>query len=320
MLVMRHHAGQRFWINIIAMAYKFNCLALMLGLWAGLWPTIGTAQSSQPLPLILPESTFQSLPRVTGNLINQRMMDSHSIIRVRFTDPSQALPPSTALIVFRQGLRLKAADGKELGILAIPVAQGETLSQITLNQDIANPADTSSGWFRISTLRQEIMRGDSIISRADAIKYQPEGCSRAATLNEKVLQPMKVLAQAGQTDMMASGGALIIVSGGCQNGLVNGDLVTIWRDETTSFGRRLDQPVEDSKNNAKAVFEDNPDISRELSPSHRVGSGTVVVSYPSVAIVQIYQVSQAVQSGDLIRPATKNQGQKSSHESTVPKK
>jgi hypothetical protein len=311
---------QRLWINIIAMGHKFNCLLLTLGLWVGMWPSIAKSQPAQPLPLILPESTFQTLPRITGNLINQRMMDSHSIIRMRFTDPSQALPPNTSLIVFRQGLRLKGSDGQALGVLAIPVAQGQTLSQAMLDHDIANPADTSSGWFRISAMRQEVMRGDSIMSRSDAIKLYPGNCERTAPPNDKVLPPVKVLAQAGQTDMMASVGALIIVSGGCQNGLDTGDRLTIWRDERSSFGRRLDPAVEDPKNSASTVFDDNPDIRRELSPGHRVGSGTVVASYPSVAIVQIHQVSQAVQSGDLIRRVSKTQQQPPNHESIVPKK
>jgi hypothetical protein len=320
MLVRRHHVGQRFGVHIITMGNKFNSLVLGFGFWLGLWPSISMAQPTHPLPLILPEPTFQTLPRITGNLINQRMMDSHSIIRVRYTNPAQALPPGTPVIVFRQGLQLKGSDGKALGILAIPVAQGQTLNQATLDQEIAQPADKSSGWFRVSALRQEVMRGDSLMTRAEAMTHQPARCKRSEPPNDGVLPPVKIIALAGQTDMMATGGGLVIVSGGCQNGLHTGDPLTIWRNEVTQFGRRLDQAVENPQNNAYKVFEDNPDITRELSSAHRVGNGTIVASYPSVAIVQIHQLSQAIQLGDLIRPAPKNPVQPSNHELIVPKK
>jgi|GEM_PF-4937766 len=63
-----HILWRRFQINIIAMRLKFNRAALLAATFVGLSSAIAQAET---LPLIVPEATFGSLARITGDtLIN----------------------------------------------------------------------------------------------------------------------------------------------------------------------------------------------------------------------------------------------------------
>ena len=127
---------RRFQINIIAMRLKFNRAALLATILVGLTSAIAQAET---LPLIVPEATFGRLARITGDTLNQRLMDLNSTIRVQLNDPVAHLQPDTPLLIFRQGLRLNAPDGHLLDILAVPVGQGLTLSKKAEAAVIANP-------------------------------------------------------------------------------------------------------------------------------------------------------------------------------------
>lgn len=300
MLVIRHHIGQRFQVNIIAMGLKFNRLVLTVLTLCALCGLSAFVQAAPPLPLIVPEATFVTLPRITGTTLNQRMMDTRSIIRIQLGEASDAFTPNTPLTVIRQGLRLRAPGGKTLGVLAIPVAQGHTLSEAARAREIAEPVSTNVDWMRLDVLYQETMRGDSVMTRTEvkAIYQSADHCAAAAISPPPASE---VIALASHMDLMATRGELVVVSGGCQAGLGEGRQVTLWRPATTTFGRKLDQAVEDPKNDSNSVFEDNPVINREQTPGHRVADGRVVAAYDSTAIVQIHALSQAVQPGDLVR-------------------
>jgi hypothetical protein len=63
----------------------------------------------------------------------------------------------------------------------------------------------------------------------------------------------------------------------------------------------MDQPIENKRNDASSVFDDNPAISRTQTPGHRIGTATVVAVYPEAAIIRVKNISQAVQPKDLVR-------------------
>ncbi len=300
MLVIRHHVGQRFQVNIIAMGLKFNRLVLIVLTLHGLCGFSTFVHAAPPLPLIVPEVSFNTLPRITGTTLNQRMMDTRSIIRIQLNASETTFAPNTPLIVIRQGLRLRTPGGKALGVLAIPVARGHTLSETARAREIADPATANADWMRLDLLYQETMRGDSVMTQAEvnAMQQSADRCTATPTSGSTAAE---VIALASHMDLMATRGELIVVSGGCQAGLSGGRQVSLWRPATTTFGRKLDQAVEDPKNDGKSVFEDNPDISREQTAGHRVADGHVVAAYADAAIVQIDNLSHAVQSGDMVR-------------------
>ena len=265
----------------------------------GLSPAIAQAE---PLPLIVPETTFSSLARITGDTLNQRLMDQHSTIRIQLNDPAARLEPDTPLLIFRQGLRLSTPDGRVLGVLAVPVAQGRTLSQKAEAAEIANPDQAGVAWMRLQSLQQEVMRGDSVMTRKEAQDYAPPVCKTTATSSDSSTTS-QVIAIVSQSNMLSTAGDLLAVSGGCAAGLTRGSQVTLWRPTVTTYGRKLDQPVDDTRNDSASVFDDNPAITRTQTPGHRVGSATVVATYPDTAIIRIQQITQAAQPGDLVRPS-----------------
>jgi len=318
MLVIRHHVGQRFLVNIIAMGLKFNRFVLTIlfpygrfGLY-GLCGFAALAHAGPPLPMIVPEATFIKLPRITGTTLNQRMMDTNSIIRIQRDASSEAFAPNTPVTVIRHGLRLQTPAGQSLGVLAIPVAQGHTLSDAARTRDIANATTTvdkatgkaigDTDWIRLDVLYQETMRGDSVMTRAD-VKAAHPSAEHCATTPSSASPTAAVIALAGQMDMMATRGELVVISGGCTNGLSEGQQVTFWRPATTSFGRKLDPAIDDPKNDSNSVFADNPAISREQTPGYRVADGRIVAAYSDAAIVQIHAIAHAVQPGDLVQRA-----------------
>lgn len=294
------------------MGFKFNRLVVSICAPITLWSSASLAQT---LPLIIPEAEFRTLPRITGNTLNQRMMDAYSVIRLQFSDASQTLAPDTPITVFRQGLRLRTPDGQALGVLAIPVAQGSTLSAAALERDVANPSQRGVGWLRLKSMRQEVIRGDSVMTQGELATHQPVSCPPTPSPSLPSTSRAEVIALASQTDIMSGSGDLVVVSGGCALGLNNGREVTFWRPANVTYGRRLDQPVEDPTNDGNSVFEDNPDIAKESSSSHRVGQGIVIASYTSAAMVRVRGISQAVQTGDIVRP-TSSRSSPPSHESS----
>lgn len=293
-----HILWRRFQINIIAMRLKFNRAALLAATFIGLSSAIVQAET---LPLIVPEATFGSLSRITGDTLNQRLMDQHSTIRVQLTDPTARLQPDTPLLVFRQGLRLSTSEGRVLGVLAVPVAKGQTLSEKAEANEIANPDKTGVAWMRLQSLQQEVMRGDSVMTRTEAQAYAPPVCDKTAATDATTTS--QVLAIVSQADMISSAGDLLAVSGGCAAGLSRGSKVTLWRPTVTTYGRKLDQPVDDTRNDSSSVFDDNPAIARTQTPGHRVGTATLLAAYPDTAIIRIQDITQAAQPGDLVRPS-----------------
>ena len=316
MLVTRNHSGQRFQDHIIAMGQQFNRVRVLLSalcLIIGLQIPCASFCQAQTLPLILPEEAFKTLPRITGDTRNQRMMDMYSIIRIQGINETNPWPPETAVTVFRQGLRLRAPSGQSLGVLAIPVAQGRTLSDALRNREIAQPEQNGATWMRLDKMRQEVMRGDSVMTLTEIAERANFACQTSTDTgkNSQGSSIITVIALASQTDKMSTDGDLVVISGGCDAGLRQGSMVSFWRPSVTSFGRRLDQPVENPDNNAGSVFEDNPALSREQTPSHRVGSGIVRAIFPNAAIVQVRTMTEAIQPGDITRP---NPTQRQNHE------
>lgn len=297
-----HILWRRFQINIIAMHLKFNraaCLAITIGAISApmaLWSP--TARAEQ-LPLIAPEATFSALGRITGDTLNQRLMDHHSTVRIQLADPTARLQPNTPLLVFRQGLRLNAPDGRVLGVLAVPVARGQTLSANSEADEIAQPNQPGIAWMRLQSLQQEVMRGDSVMTRTEAQTYASTDCKTSNADTEP--RASQVLAIISQADMISSAGDLLAASGGCASGLNNGSTVSLWRPAVTTHGRKLDNPIDDTRNDSASVFDDNPAITRTQTPSHRVGTASVVATYPDVAILRIQKTSQPAQPGDLVR-------------------
>ncbi|MFM8798594.1 MAG: hypothetical protein ACKODT_06520 [Fluviibacter sp.] len=276
---------------------KFNravCLVIaLMGLSSG-------SALAEPLPLVVPEAAFGALPRITGDTLNQRLMDQYSTIRIQLSETDARLPPDTPLLIFRQGIRLSTPEGRVLGILAVPVANGQTLSQKDEAAEIAHPDQPGVAWMRLQSLQQEVMRGDSVMTRTEAKTYAPPIC-KPAPLTERPTANPQVMAIVSQADMLSSGGDLLVLSGGCAAGLTQGSAVTLWRPAVATYGRKLDQPVDDTRNDSASVFDDNPAITRAQTPGHRVGSAMVVATYPDTAIIRIQQIVQAVQPGDLVR-------------------
>jgi len=284
------------------MRLNFNRATFLATVLIGLSTALAQAE---PLPLIVPEATFGNLGRITGDTLNQRLMDQHSTIRIQLSDPTARLEPDAPLLVFRQGLRLSTPDGRVLGVLAVPVAQGQSLSQKAEAAEIANPDQAGVAWMRLQSLQQEVMRGDSVMTRQEAQDYAPPTCKAAATDNPSMSQVIAIVSQA---NMLSSTGDLLAVSGGCAAGLARGSKVTLWRPTVTTYGRKLDQPVDDTRNDSASVFDDNPAITRTKTPGHRVGTAIVVATYPDTAIIRIQQITQAAQPGDLVRSSpTKTQ-------------
>lgn len=298
------------------MRLKFNRRwACRLGVLAALTLHLSTPAAAAPSrvdewPLILPEAVFSSLGRVTGGITAQRIMDRGSIIRIQLADPQSALPPDTDVVLFRQGLRLR--DGKRpLGVLAVPVGQGRTLNRLTEDQEIADPSTTGVAWVRLHAVRQEISRGDSLMTASEAAQWASAACKDAdattgATSVSEPAQPRSAVialaASNSQAALLSSSWDLIAVSGGCAAGLSAGQSVSLWRPAVTSYGRKLDHAVEAQDNDSGSVFDDNPAITRTQTPGHRIGSGTVVVAYPEAALVRIRVATQPVEIGDQVRP------------------
>lgn len=273
----------------------------------------GTPEQAMALPLIVPEPVFASLGRVTGNLNQQRIMDRGSIIRISFPDNQQTLPADTGVVFFRQGLRL-SQDGRSLGILAIPVGTGQSLTRTSEAQEVADPVAAGTAWVRLERLRQEITRGDSIMTRTQTEAWAAADPACAGNRKGEPDQsgkdgaapaPFSVIALA---DNQASAGILstsqdlVIISGGCKAGLTTGQTVSLWRPTSRGFGRKLDQAVEDRDNDSASVLDDNPGITRTLAPGHRIGNGVIVATYADAAIVRIRVATQPVQVGDQARP------------------
>ena len=279
------------------MRFKFNGSVLVAITLLGLLSAKAWAEA---LPLIVPEATFRTLPRITGNTLNQRLLDLHSTIGIQLTDPTERFKPDTPIVVLRQGLRLNTPDGRKLGVLAVPIARGHTLSQQTEADEIANPNQPGVAWIRLQSLHQEVMRGDSVITQSQAQAYQPPAC-KAPTDSDTSALASQVIALVSQADMLSSGGELLIISGGCSAGLTQGGLVTLWRSALTTYGRKLDQPIENARHDGSSVFDDNPAITRAQTPGHRIGTATVAAVYPDAAIIRIRNITQAAQPGDLVR-------------------
>ena len=277
------------------MRLKFNRAAFLVTTVMGLSSAAALAES---LPLVMPEAAFGALPRITGDTLNQRLMDQYSTIRIQLAEPDERLPPDTPLLVFRQGLRLSTPEGRTLGVLAVPVASGQTLSHQAEMAEIANPDQSSVAWMRLQSQQQEVMRGDSVMTRAEAKTYAPPICKPLPLAERTTSQVMAIVSQ---TNRLASGGDLLAVSGGCAAGLTRNSTVTLWRPAVATYGRKLDQSVDDTRNDSASVFDDNPAINRSQTPGHRVGTAIVIASYPDTAIIRIQQIVQAVQPGDLVR-------------------
>lgn len=270
-----------------------------------------TPEQAMALPLIVPEPVFASLGRVTSNLNHQRIMDRGSIIRIRFPDDQQTLPADTAVVFFKQGLRLSDGE-RNLGILAIPVGYGHSLTRVSEAQDVADPVTPGIAWVRLERLRQEVARGDSIMTRTQNDAWAESACpknqqngaakydkSGAATPSFRVIALADSKASAG---ILSTTQDLVVVSGGCKAGLENGQPISLWRPSGSTFGRKLDQPVEARDNDSTSVLDDNPGITRTLAPGLRIGHGIVAAAYTDAAIVRIRVATQPVQVGDEARP------------------
>jgi hypothetical protein len=276
---------------------KFNP-AVLLGI--TLMGLSSVSALAEPMPLVVPEATFGKLPRITGDTLNQRLMDQYSTIRIQLAEADERLPPDTPLLVFRQGLRLSTPEGRVLGVLAVPVASGQTLSHKAEAAEIANPDQPGVAWMRLQSQQQEVMRGDSVMTRTEAKTYAPPICKPLPPAERPTSIP-QVMAIVSQADRISSEGDLLAVSGGCAAGLSRGSIVTLWRPAVATYGRKLDQPVDDTRNDSASVFDDNPAISRNQTPAHRVGTAIVIATYPDTAMIRIQQIAQAVQPGDLVR-------------------
>ncbi|WVH08994.1 MAG: hypothetical protein EoVTN8_306 [Fluviibacter phosphoraccumulans EoVTN8] len=251
------------------MRLKFNRAAFLVTTLMGL---SSAAALAEPLPLVMPEAAFGALPRITGDTLIQRLMDQYSTIRIQLAESAECLPPDTPLLVFRPGLRLSTPEGRTLGVLAVPVASGQTLSHQAEMAEIANPDKSGVAWMRLQSQQQEVMRSDSVMTRAEAKTYAPPLCKPLPLAERTTSQVMAIVSQ---TNRLASGGDLLAVSGGCAAGL--------------------------TRNDSASVFDDNPAINRSQTPGHRVGNAIVIASYPDTAIIRIQQIIEAVQPGNLVR-------------------
>ncbi len=259
------------------------------------------------LPLIVPEAVFAKLGRVTGATTQQRIMDRGSIIRIRLADSQDRLPPDTGVLLFRQGLRLRDGD-RQLGVLAVPVGRGRTLQRLSENEEIADPDEPGVAWVRLQSVRQEVSRGDSLMTERDAKEWESSPCDKPAAAKPDPTSDaddVKVIALVSSNvlaDPLSTSLDLVIISGGCHAGLTAGRSVSLWRPPVTTYGRKLDQPVEARENNSASVIDDNPGILRTKAPGHRIGSGVVAAAYPDVSIVRLRVATQPIQVGDQVRP------------------
>lgn len=259
------------------------------------------------LPLIVPEAVFNNLGRVTGATTEQRIMDRGSIIRIRLADNQDRLSPDTGVLLFRQGLRLRDGD-RSLGILAVPVGRGRTLQRLSENEEIADPNEQGVAWVRLQAVRQEVSRGDNLMTEREAKQWEAGSCDKITSAESDPMpdaEDMKVIALVSSNvlaDPLSTSLDLVIISGGCQAGLAAGRSVSLWRPPVTTYGRKLDQPVEARDNNSASVIDDNPGIVRTKTPGHRIGSGVVVAAYPDAAIVRLRVATQPIQVGDQARP------------------
>lgn len=285
------------------MQLKFNRRWLIrLCLTSALMACLSGAALAQSLglPLVVPEAVFANLGRVTGATTQQRIMDRGSIIRIRLADKQDRLAPDTNVILFRQGLRLHDGE-RTLGVLAVPVGRGRTLQRLSENEEIADPNEAGVAWVRLQSVRQEVSRGDSLMTEREAKQWEAGACESAAT----EVAETKVIALASSdvlADPLSTSLDLVIISGGCTAGLKDGRSVSIWRPPVATYGRKLDQPIEARDNNSASVIDDNPDITRTHVPGHRIGSGVIVAAYPDAAIVRLRIATQPIQIGDRVRP------------------
>ena len=263
------------------------------------------------LPIVVPEAVFKNLGRVTGATTQQRIMDRGSIVRVKLADDQERIPPDTEVVLFRQGLRLRSGE-RTLGVLAVPVGRGRTLQRLTENQEIADPNEAGVAWVRIHAVRQEVSRGDSLMTASEAQRWGASTCDEPTgkdpSPNPDDARVIGLVSSDVLADPLSTSLDLVVVSGGCQSGLKTGRAVSLWRPPVTTYGRHLDQPVEARDNNSASVLDDNPGIARTQIPGHRIGSGIVVAAYPDVALVRVRIATQPVQINDQARPTQlKNQ-------------
>ena len=298
---------------IIAMRLRFNCSIFRqvsaLGFLLLTVPLEDLAQAPG-MPIIIPEAVFSSLGRVTGATTQQRIMDRGSIIRIKLGDDQDRLPADTEVVLFRQGLRLQLPGGdRTLGVLAVPVGRGRTLQRLTENQEIADPNEPGVAWVRIQSVRQEVSRGDSLMTVSEAQRWEPKECdapvgNNAAPTPAASPGDARVIGLVSSdvlADPLSTSLDLVVISGGCLTGLRTGQAVSLWRPPVTTHGRKLDQPVEARDNNSSSVLDDNPGITQTQVPGHRIGSGLVVAAYPNVALVRIRVATQPVQINDQAR-------------------
>ncbi|MBU3667532.1 MAG: hypothetical protein FGM53_03215 [Rhodocyclaceae bacterium] len=259
------------------------------------------------LPIILPEAVFSSLGRVTGATTEQRIMDRGSIVRIRLGDNQERLSPDTGVLLFRQGLRLRDG-GRSLGVLAVPVGRGRSLQRLSENEEIADPNEPGVAWVRLQSVRQEVSRGDSLMTERDAKQWEAGNCDKTTvgkadpTPDAEDIKVIALVSSNVLADPLSTSLDLVIISGGCAAGLTTGRAVSLWRPPVTTYGRQLDQPVEARDNNSASVIDDNPGILRTKTPGHRIGSGVIVAAYPDAAIVRLRIATQPIQVGDQARP------------------
>ncbi|MFM8338607.1 MAG: hypothetical protein ACKN9C_01310 [Fluviibacter sp.] len=277
-------------------------------------PICAIAQTAG-LPIILPEAVFANLGRVTGGTTQQRIMDRGSIIRIKLADDQDRIPPDTDVLLFRQGLRLRSAE-RTLGVLAVPVGRGRTLQRLTENQEIADPNEPGVAWVRIQSVRQEVSRGDSLMTASEAQRWGATSCDEPTRKDPPPANPntssnpanpgdarvIGLVSSDVLADPLSASLDLVVISGGCQTGLKTGQAVSLWRPPVTTFGRKLDQPVDGRDNNSASVIDDNPGIARTQIPGHRIGSGVIVAAYAEAALVRIRVATQPVQVEDQVRP------------------
>jgi hypothetical protein len=299
--------------HIIAMHRRFNpLLQTRLALTALLWGvSMHALGQSAGLPIIVPEAVFANLGRVTGGTTQQRIMDRGSIIRIKLADDQERIAPDTEVVLFRQGLRLRNAD-RTLGVLAVPVGRGRTLQRLTENQEIADPNEPGVAWVRIQSVRQEVSRGDSLMTASAAQQWGANNCEETPRTEAVQKDPtptnpadarvIGLVSSDVLADPMSASLDLVVMDGGCQSGYRNGQAVSLWRPPVISYGRKLDQPVDTRDNNSSSVIDDNPGISRTQIPGHRIGSGVVVAAYADSALVRIRVATQPVQVDDQVRP------------------
>lgn len=290
--------------------------ASVIALWALSAATEAMAQAPG-LPMIVPETVFANLGRVTGATLQQQIMDRGSIVRVQFANPKDRLGPDTPVVLFRQGLRLRSAGEsgeRTLGILAVPVGRGRTLQALTENAEIADPNEPGVAWVRLQSVRQEVSRGDSLMSERDAQRWQADACeapkdkgpqreSPPKPVAAPELQVIALVSSDVLADPLSTSLDLVVISGGCQAGLKTGQGLSLWRPPVTTFGRKLDQAIDARDNSSTSVLDDNPGITRTQVPGHRIGSGVIVATYPEAAIVRLRVATQPVQIGDQVRPS-----------------